>query len=208
MLVVGLTGGIASGKSTVSQMIEEAGVPVICLDELSHEAVRPGKPALADIRREFGEQVIGENGELDRTSMAEVVFKDERKRKVLESIIHPRVAEEKAERITALEKQGHKVVVVDVPLLYEVHWDRHCDLVVVVYTPREDQERRLVIRDGLSLEEARLRLDAQMPIEEKKRRADLVIDNSGTKGQTRAQVEQVLDHIRDRAKLGGKQHIA
>ena len=208
MIVVGLTGGIASGKSTVSRMIEESGVPVICLDELSHEVVKPGKPALDEIRKEFGPRVIAENGELDRAALAEVVFKDTGKRKLLESIIHPKVGDEKNARIAALEKQGHKVVVVDVPLLYEVLWDRHCDLVVVVYTAREDQERRLIARDGLSAEEARLRIDAQMPIQEKKQRADLVIDNSGSEEQTLAQVRQTLDEIRAKAEPAGTRHIA
>lgn len=201
MLVVGLTGGIASGKSTVSRMIQDAGVPVICLDELARAVVKAGKPALEDIRHTFGESVLGENGELDRAAMGAVVFHDREKRKALESIIHPRVAEEMSKRIEGLEKDGHAVVVVDVPLLYEVHWDRHCDLVVVVYTPREAQAKRLVERDGLSVEDARLRLDAQMPIEQKTLNADFVIDNSGSREQTRARVEEVLKTIRARTGL-------
>lgn len=192
MLVVGLTGGIATGKSTVSAMMRESGVPVICLDELSREVVQPGTEGLAEIRRVFGDSVVDPEGGLDRAAMASIVFNDSEKRALLESIIHPRVAQEKKRRIERYEDEGRRLVVVDIPLLFEVGWQDKCDVIVVVYSPKSIQEERLVQRDGISRKDARLRLDAQMSIEEKRNRADFVIDNSGTPEETREQVERTL----------------
>jgi dephospho-CoA kinase len=199
MLIVGLTGGIASGKSTVSKMFEQAGIPVICADELAREVVRPGSQGLAEIRRIFGPEVLDEKGNLDREAMARLVFQDQSKRKVLESIIHPRVEEEQNKILNALEAQGHSIVVVDVPLLYEVEWERFVDLVIVVYAPRSAQEERLRNRDGMSSDDARSRLDAQMPIEDKRRRADRLVDNGKTLEHTRQQVERLVDELKETA---------
>lgn len=196
MLVVGLTGGISSGKSTVSKMIEEAGIPVICADELARKVVEPGSPGLEEIRRTFGDGVINGEGGLDRAAMARVVFADSSLRKTLESIIHPRVEEERDRRIHLLAGQGHEIAVVDVPLLYEAGWQDAFDLIVVVYAPREVQEARLITRDGISTEEARARLDAQMSIERKKALADRLIDNSESMDETRRQVERILQDLK------------
>lgn len=195
MLVVGLTGGIASGKSTVSGLFVEAGVPVICADELAREVVKAGSPGLAEIQRAFGEEVIDLQGELDRAAMARVVFHHADRRGLLESIIHPRVAEEKRKRLTELQRQGYSVAIVDVPLLYETGWDQFFDLVIVVTVSRETQEERLRARDGMSREDATARLDAQMPIEEKARRADRVVDNSGSMAHTREQVDVLVKEL-------------
>jgi dephospho-CoA kinase len=210
MIVVGLTGGIASGKSTVAQMFREAGIPVICADELAHDAVRPGKPALEDIRRAFGQEVLDDSGQLDRPAMARIVFRDPDRRSVLESIIHPRVAEEQHRRIAELEREGHAVVVVDVPLLYESNWEKAFDLVVVVYVPRSSQEERLMVRDGLSVEDVRARLDAQMSIEEKEGRADRVVDNSGGVQHTHRQVMALVSELRElvRSRVSENRHRA
>ena len=196
MLVVGLTGGIASGKSTVSNLFQQLGVPVICADELAHEAVKAGSPALEEIRREFGDDSIDEEGNLDRAAMARLVFHDPALRKKLESIIHPRVAEGRDSLLEAFSLQGHTVVVVDVPLLYESGWEKEFDLVIVVHVPRSTQEQRLVDRDGMTREEARARLDAQMPIDEKRQRADKIVDNAGSLNGTREQVESILNELR------------
>ncbi|MEW6532850.1 MAG: dephospho-CoA kinase [Thermodesulfobacteriota bacterium] len=199
MLVVGLTGGIASGKSTVSRMFKEAEVPVICLDELAREVVKPGSSALEQIRNEFGDAVLDSDGCLDRNAMARLVFADPEKRKRLEAIIHPRVGQEKNRIASELERAGHDLVVVDVPLLYEVGWDQSCDVVVVVYAPGEVQEQRLRERDGLTEKDAHSRLGAQGPIDEKRDRADLVIDNTGSLEDTRAQFRDVLARLRTMA---------
>lgn len=195
MLVVGLTGGIASGKSTVSGLFQQLGVPVICADELAHEAVKPGAPALEEIRREFGDESIDEKGNLDRAAMAALVFHDPSLRKKLESIIHPRVSEGKNRRLEEFRRRGYAVVVVDVPLLYESGWEKEFDLVVVVHVPRHVQEQRLVDRDGMTHEDARARLDAQMPIEDKRARADRVVDNTGSVPYTREQVVAILREL-------------
>lgn len=187
-----MTGGIASGKSTVSRMFQDAGIPVICADELAREAVQPGAPGLDEIRRVFGAGVIDAEGALDRVRMAELVFQDRSKREALEKIIHPEVARQKDLRIDRLKRSGHRLVVVDVPLLYEKGWEKQFDLVVVVHVPAEVQERRLVERDNMSVDEARSRLNAQMPIEEKRQRADRVIDNAGPVDHTRHQVLSLL----------------
>lgn len=199
MLVVGLTGGIASGKSTVSRMFEQAGIPVICSDELAREVVRPGSPGLAEIRRIFGKDVLDDEGGLDREAMARLVFQDRSQRKLLESIIHPKVEEEQNKRLKALESKGHSVVVIDVPLLYEVGWERFVDLVVVVYAPRQVQEERLLNRDGMSSADARSRLDAQMSIDEKRRLADRLVDNGNTLEHTRRQVATIIEELKEAA---------
>lgn len=195
MLVVGLTGGIASGKSTVSRMFGEAGVPVICADELAREVVKAGSVGLEEIRRAFGDDVIDPEGELDRAAMARVVFRHADRRELLESIIHPKVAEEKERRLRELSRQGQSLALVDVPLLYETGWDRSFDLIIVVAVSRETQEVRLRERDGMSREEARARLDAQMPIEEKTERADRVVDNSGSVEKTREQIDSLVNEL-------------
>jgi dephospho-CoA kinase len=199
MLIVGLTGGIASGKSTVSEMFRESGAAVICFDELAHAVVEPGRPALEDIRRIFGEEFITPEGGLDREVMATAVFRNQGKRKQLEAIIHPRIAEEVQNRVAEFERQGHFMVVQDVPLLYEIQYERRCDCVVVVYVPREVQKQRLISRDGMSPEDASSRLDAQMPIEDKRARADYLVDNSGDLESTREQVDRILEELRSEA---------
>lgn len=192
MLVVGLTGGIASGKSTVSRMFADEGVPVICADELAHEAVKRGSAALEEIRRAFGTEVLAEDGTLDRAAMARLVFQDAAKRKLLETIIHPRVAEEQQRRLDRLEREGHRIVAIDVPLLFESGWEEAFDLVIVVYVPTQIQEQRLIARDAISQEDARARLDAQMPIDQKKKLADLVVDNTRGMEHTLDQVKEIL----------------
>jgi dephospho-CoA kinase len=195
MLVVGLTGGIASGKSTVSRSLQGAGIPVICADELAREAVKPGSPGLEEIRRLFGDEVIDTDGNLDRKAVARVVFSDDSKRKALESIIHPRVSEEKDRILSTLEGQGHSIVVVDVPLLYETDWQRQFDLVIVVYVPKALQEERLIKRDQISREEATSRIAAQMPIEKKKELADRIVDNTGDLAHTYVQVQRLVEEL-------------
>ena len=195
MLVVGLTGGIASGKSTVSRMFADQGIPVICADELARDAVRPGSDALQEIRSTFGEDVLDEHGGLDRAAMARLVFQNAAKRKLLESIIHPRVAEEQQRRLRRLELEGHRIAIIDVPLLYESGWEKAFDLVIVVYVPAEVQEHRLMARDTISREDARSRLDAQMPIEKKKKLADRVVDNTGGMKHTLDQVKSIMEEL-------------
>jgi dephospho-CoA kinase len=195
MLIVGLTGGIASGKSTVDRMFEDAGIPVICSDELAHQVVEPGSPALEQIREVFGEDVLNEDGSLDRAAMGTVVFHDEIKRKALESIIHPRVAEERDKLVRHFEGQGYEIMVVDVPLMYEAGWDKDSDHIIVVYTPRSVQLQRLMERDSMSREDAYSRIEAQASMEEKRKKADFLIENTGDPAYTRAQVADLIQHL-------------
>jgi dephospho-CoA kinase len=203
MLVVGLTGGIASGKSTVSRIFGEAGIPVICADDLAHEVVKPGSAALDEIRRTFGDEFVDSDGALDRVAMARLVFRDKDKRKTLESIIHPRVEQERERLLQEFAAQGHSIVIVDVPLLYESGWEDSFDMIVLAYVSPEAQIERLIARDSLSPDEARSRLDAQMPIDEKKALAARVIDNTGSIERTREQVVEIIEELRDIANSSG-----
>jgi dephospho-CoA kinase len=195
MLVVGLTGGIASGKSTVSLIFREAGIPVICADELAHEVVKPGSAALDEIRRTFGDEFIDSDGNLNRAAMARLVFKDKNKRQDLESIVHPRVAEEQGKLIRQFAVQGHNIVVVDVPLLYESGLEDSFDMILVAYVPPEVQIQRLIARDEVTAKEGRSRLDAQLPIDKKKKLAGRIIDNTGPVEHTREQVLGIIKEL-------------
>ena len=188
---VGLTGGIACGKSTVSRMLEACGAAIVDADRIAREVVRPGTPALDEIREAFGAGVLTPEGELDRKRLGSIVFADPKARRRLESITHPRIRAEMLRQMTEWnEKDPDKLVVLDIPLLYESGLENKYDFaeIIVVYIPREMQIERLMQRDGLSRQEAERRLAAQWPIEEKRSRADVVIDNSGTLQDTERQV--------------------
>jgi dephospho-CoA kinase len=166
--------------------------------------VKPRSPALEDIRRVFGDEILDADGVLDRVVMARLIFKDTSKRRMLESIIHPRVSEEKNRRIAEFEQQGLPFVVVDVPLLYEAAWEKNFDVVIVVYVPREIQEKRLAERDNMSAHEIRSRVDSQMAIEDKRKRADMIVDNTGSLDYTRLQVENIMRRLSQMADLKKK----
>jgi dephospho-CoA kinase len=200
MLVVGLTGGIASGKTTVGRLFEQLGIPIICADDLAKKAVSPGSPALELIRQEFGETVIDSSGELDRAAMAKVVFSDSAKRKMLETIIHPVVSSEKELRLRELQQSGFEIAIVDVPLLYEAGWEKSFDAVIVVFVQRDIQESRLANRDHFSQDEVKSRLDSQMSLREKSKRANFLIDNSGHLDNTRDQVSRIVEVLKKMAR--------
>lgn len=196
MLSVGLTGGIARGKSTVLLMLRELGAWGIDLDELARWVVEPGRPAWHDIVRHFGQGVLKADGNLDREALGRIVFKDPRKKKVLEGIVHPRVWGENDRLIHEVRnKDPHAIVVVDVPLLMELGLQDRWDVVLLVYSPRDMQLERLIRRNGYPEEEAEARLRAQIPIEEKVSAAHFVMDNSGTLERTREQVRDVMTRL-------------
>jgi dephospho-CoA kinase len=181
MKLLGLTGGIASGKSTVGRMIAAAGVPVIDADLLAREAVAPGSPGLAAIVERFGAAVVTAQGELDRRKVGALVFADEVARRALNAIVHPEVARLAAERLEALRVAGaHGWCVYEVPLLFENGLEAAMDATLLVAVPDDVQLRRLMQRDGLDENAARARVRAQMPQDEKRRRASVVIDNDGS----------------------------
>jgi dephospho-CoA kinase len=196
MRLVGLTGGIASGKSTFAAALRDLGVPVIDADRLAREAVRPGSPALAAIAREFGPGVLAPDGTLDRAGMAARVFADPAARARLEAIVHPAVRAGVAAETARLAAAGHDVAFYDVPLLYERGLDREVDLVVVVHVPPPVQRARLRARDGLAEAEVEARLAAQMPIDEKARRADVVVSNEGDLASLRSRAAPLLADLR------------
>jgi len=186
---IGLTGGIATGKSTVAKLLTERGAILIDLDKIAREVVEPGQPALLAIAERFGQAMLQPDGTLDRKKLGAVVFSDPAERKALEAITHPAIRAVMKERMAQYEADDpDRLVVVDVPLLYESKLEGYFEQVMVVYVPRETQMRRLIERDGLTPEEAEMRLGAQMDIEEKKRRADVLIDNSGTPEETDKQI--------------------
>jgi dephospho-CoA kinase len=177
MRLVGLTGGIATGKSTFARLLRDRGVPVVDADELSRAASRTA-PVLAAIAREFGVDFLLPDGQLDRKKMGALVFGDEGARQRLEAILHPAIRAGMAAERTRLEGEGHALAFYDTPLLYEAGLGDEVECVVVVYAPRIEQLERVVRRDGLTWPEAQARLAAQMDIEEKARLADAVIDNT------------------------------
>jgi dephospho-CoA kinase len=191
-LLVGLTGSIATGKSTVSGMFAHLGARVIDADLLAREVVMPGQPAYARIVEEFGSQVVQENGSLDRKALGAVVFGDVAKRKRLEEITHPAIGARQQRILSVLDEEAFEGVVIwDVALLFEGGGVAKMDRVVVVYADPDTERRRLMERDGLSDADARARIASQMPIAEKAKLADHVIDNSGTREETERQVRTV-----------------
>lgn len=195
---VGLTGGIGSGKSAVSSLLAELGATVVDADLLAREAVAPGSPGLAEIAAEFGDDVVGPDGSLDRPAMAAVVFSDPTARQRLEAIVHPRVRARAAEiEAAALAADPSAVVVHDVPLLVETGQQDSYDVVLVVDVPRDLQVARLVSARGMDEAEARSRIAAQADRDARLAAADVVIDNSGTLDDLARRVEQVWqEHLR------------
>ncbi|MGH7309610.1 MAG: dephospho-CoA kinase [Candidatus Rokuibacteriota bacterium] len=191
-LLVGLTGGIATGKSTVAAMFRALGCPLIDADVLAREVVEPGEPALAQIAREFGSGVLGADGRLDRKAVAAVVFADADRRHRLEAITHPRIRERLADRLAALTRSSFDAVVIfDAAVIVESGGYREMDRLVVVVADEATQLARLRGRDGLTEPEALQRIRSQMPLAEKAKLADHVIDNSDDRAATEAQVRQV-----------------
>lgn len=190
MHLIGLTGGIATGKSTVAAELARRGATVIDADALAREVVEPGQPALQEIAARFGAGVVTADGRLDRARLASIVFADSDSRRALERITHPRVRDLMQQRIAAALAADADLIVAEVPLLFETHSEALYEGVMLVYVPEEVQLGRLIARDGSNEEAARQRLSAQMPIEEKRARATWVIDNSGSAGMTRTKVDR------------------
>lgn len=185
MLVLGLTGGIACGKSTISQTLSELGAVIVDGDLLSRELTSDGGAALPDIRAAFGDGVFHPDGTLNRRALGAVVFADDTARDKLDAIMQPLLLTLILRSIEDARLSGAAVCVLDMPLLYEKDLDRLCDRVWCAYIPRETQLARLMQRDGFTSEEAENRLRSQLPAEEKAARADVVIDTSGPMDYTK-----------------------
>lgn len=188
-MIIGLTGGIASGKSTVGSMLVELGARLVDADTVAREIVQPGEPALAAIASLFGQAVLQPGGTLNRSALGGIVFQDPEALVKLEAITHPAIRKRMWDRIhTYAEENPNGLIIGDVPLLYETKQESLYEGVMVVYVPEEQQIARLMKRNAMPEEEARRRVSLQMDIEEKRRRADWVIDNSGSLEETREQV--------------------
>jgi dephospho-CoA kinase len=197
---VGLTGGIATGKSYVTQRLHEAGLPTIDADRLARDAVAPGSPVLRAVVTRFGRDMLTEEGALDRVKLASVVFRDAAARADLEALIHPEVRRRIAEWQTQLVKNGYRgPLIADIPLLFETGRTADFDAIVVVACDAARQRARLMDRDGLSGEEADRRIAAQWPISHKVRGADYVVRTDGTFADTDAQIAELVRQLRARA---------
>ena len=200
VLRVGLTGGIATGKSYVTRRLDEAGLPTIDADRLAREAVAPGSPGLRAVVNRFGRDILTEGGALDRARLGTVVFSDAAARADLEALIHPEVRRRIAEWQAGLVRNGYRgPLVADIPLLFETGRTGDFDVVVVVACDPAKQRARLIERDGLSEDEADARLAAQWPIARKVERADFVVMTDGTLDDTDAQVDILVRQLRNQA---------
>lgn len=191
-LVVGLTGGIASGKSTVSNMLKEMGITVIDADVEARLAVEPGEPAYEKIVACFGKEILLEDGSINRANLGAIVFSDEEKRLQLNRIVHPEVRKRMIDKRDRAIRGGEQLIVMDIPLLLESKLTYMVDKVLLVYVDEDTQLRRLMKRNNFSKEEALSRIRAQMPLKEKIRYSDAVIDNNGTVEKTREQLLRIL----------------
>ncbi|NMB24448.1 MAG: dephospho-CoA kinase [Firmicutes bacterium] len=194
-MILGLTGGIASGKSTVANMFRSRGYTVLDSDIFARDVVMPHKPAWYAIRETFGDEYLLPDGNINRRLLGTTVFADNAARERLNQIIHPRVIELIEQGIEASERKGEALVVVDVPLLFEIGYDKEVDVTVVVDVRPEVQISRLQARDGLTAREAQSRINAQLPLSTKVEQAHYVIDNSGTLEETAQQVAKLLEDL-------------
>ncbi|MGO8989382.1 MAG: dephospho-CoA kinase [bacterium] len=197
MLIVGLTGGVASGKTAVSQVLREEGAYIIDADQIARELVQPHKPAWNEIIRAFGKEILQEDRSVDRKELADKIFADPEQRKVLNQILHPRIKEEIARRAREIgQKNPEAIVVIDAPLLVELGMHHNVDRLIVVTSTQTQQMERLKKRDGRSPEEALRLLSSQMPVEEKEKLADFVVRNEGSLEEMKKRAKEVFKELK------------
>lgn len=196
MFKLGLTGGIATGKTTISNYLKSIDIPVLDADEYARKVVEPRTPGLAAITNTFGKQVLRADGSLNRKLLGQIVFNDSSARQTLNDITHPRIQQMMADELHRLAEQQIPLVILDIPLLLENKNVAGADAVMVVTIPESLQLTRLMQRNNLTEKEAQSRISAQMPLVEKEKLADFVIDNSGTISNTQKHVEKVIQKIR------------
>ena len=190
-MIIGLTGSIASGKSTIAGILKEMGLPIVDADLVARQVVEVGSPTLAKIAEEFGEEVLLPSGEMDRAKVGAIIFNDEQKRLQLNGIIHPAIREEMIRQRDAFVVEG-KHVVMDIPLLFESKLQHFVEKILVVTVSPEVQLQRLMARNGLSEEEAEARIASQLPLKEKEDGADAVIYNDGMIEQSKQQLIEIM----------------
>jgi dephospho-CoA kinase len=197
MLIVGLTGGVASGKTAVSQVLKEEGAYIIDADQIARELVQPHKPAWNELIRAFGKGILQKDGSIHRKKLADKVFVDPKQRKLLNQILHPRIKEEMDRRTKEIgQRDPEAIVVIDAPLIVELGDHREMDKLIVVTTTQTQQIERLKDRDGAKPEEALRIVSSQMPLEEKVKLADFVIRNEGSLEETKNRAREVFKELK------------
>ncbi|WP_318614248.1 dephospho-CoA kinase [Sporosarcina sp. YIM B06819] len=191
-MIIGLTGSIASGKSTVSAMLKRKGFPIVDADEIARLVVEPGSPVLLDISRQFGADIIKEDGSLNREKLGGLIFGNAEEREKLNGIIHPAIRQEMLRQKDEWLSRGAQTVIMDIPLLFESKLQSFVDNIIVVSVSPEIQKERLIARNVLSQEEADARISSQLPMEIKEQGADAVLSNNGTEEETEKQLVEVL----------------
>ena len=192
MKIVGLTGGISSGKSTVSSYLKQLKIPVIDADEVARKVVEPNSQGAREIRKAFGSDVFEEDGSLNRQKLGALIFSNAENRQKLDDLLQPLIKIMILDEIEEYRQKGETMIVLDLPLLFEKHYEKLCEEIIVVYVPRELQLERLMKRNQYTKQEALSRIDSQLSIEEKRKRATVLLDNQGTVQQLYQQVEQWL----------------
>jgi len=195
VFTIGLTGGIGSGKSTVAQWFDKKHIPVLDADKTVHRLLQDDPTISLKLVHEFGSEILSENGQINRSKLGSRVFQDEDARKRLERIVHPRVVECMNDEREVLREQGAEVCVFDVPLLFEAGLEHLVDEIWVVWVPRDLQVLRVLARDKLSIGEVKARIASQESLDDKCKRADVIIDNSGNKFETERQLEEAWQRL-------------
>ena len=197
VIAFGLTGGVASGKSTVARYFQDLGAHIIDADRIGHESIEPGRPAYREILDHFGKEILDPSGYIDRKKLGPMAFADPQQLCALNAIVHPRIIARTQELAAEIQRQNPKaVVIVDAALIFESRIGGSLNKVVVAWCRPDQQLERLMVKTGVSREEAERRIQAQMPVEEKRRRADFQIDCSGTQDQSRIQAEAVYQELK------------
>ena len=200
MLIVGLTGGIASGKSLVTRVLRDLGAHIIDADKIVHDLLAPGQDACREVVGHFGKEIQLPDGSIDRRKLGDIIFNHPEERAWLNQCIHPRVFEAYNHQVRHLsERQPDAIVIMDAALLIETGYHKHMDRLIVVYADQKAQMKRLMERDRFTLEQAMARISSQMPLDEKRKYADFVIENTGTREATEQQTREVFAKLKAEA---------
>lgn len=191
-IIIGLTGSIGTGKSTVSKMFQQLNIPVVDADIIAREVVEPNKLAYKAIVEAFGQEILLKDETIDREKLGSIIFSDDEKRKTLNSIIHPAIRKEMLRQKESYISDGHECVVLDIPLLFESKLEHYVDKILVVYVDPEIQLQRILKRDDTNMEDVKQRIASQIPITKKRDLADAIIDNNGTVGDSFNQLKKIL----------------
>ncbi|MGG3800132.1 dephospho-CoA kinase [Metabacillus fastidiosus] len=197
-LIIGLTGGIASGKSTVSNMFKEKNITVVDADQIARDVVEIGEPAYKEIVQHFGKEILNNDETINRAKLGSIIFQSEEERKILNNIVHPEVRKEMMSQTEIAKENKEEIVVLDIPLLYESNLTHLVHKTLLVYVDENVQVKRLMERNNYTYEEAKMRMEAQLSLEDKLKLADHVINNNGTIGETEEQLNKLINEWLDK----------